>query len=387
MGNLSLIYYKISKVMNIEFKSVNWMQGMSVSSSHFIATENFMMERLMLNTAALQGKFAYGLLPTEDELEQMQIRVEGKGDGTRLVLSSYHGITRGGCLAVVGPNQPVICELSTEMDQAEYGWDIVLTVSPFERRPCGEPNMMENPPRYPFVEPVYKLSVIERDKERVNEYGPFDVVVGLLKKKDGEFKLDNDYIAPSLAMSSDTKLRRYMDHFSQSLTIMKNAISVIFSKAYSASANKTEVLENTLVFCREIQRSMANMDFRLNSCGLSLSPYQVAEIFGGMASSVMLSFSFMSKTDKDEMLKYFYEWTGIAPSAFEQIIDDASKEYRQNRIDASMTSINIMLKMLEDLMIALSKLDYVGQRKESMVISVSSARDGEAQSKKSSWLL
>ena len=49
--------------MNIVYKSVNWMQGMSVSSSHFIATENYLMERLMKNTEAHQNKFAYGMLP------------------------------------------------------------------------------------------------------------------------------------------------------------------------------------------------------------------------------------------------------------------------------------------------------------------------------------
>ena len=77
--------------MNMMFKSVNWMQGMSVSSSHFIATENFLMERMMLNTAVLQDKFAYGLLPADEKDEsanQMQIKVEGKGDGTRIVLAS-----------------------------------------------------------------------------------------------------------------------------------------------------------------------------------------------------------------------------------------------------------------------------------------------------------
>ncbi len=375
--------------MNMMFKSVNWMQGMSVSSSHFIATENFLMERMMLHTAALQDKFTYGMLPAydNDEADQILLRVEGKGDGTRLVLDSYHGITRGGCLVEVSPSQVVICELNSDLDPAEYGWDIVLSASPFDRRPCGEPNMMENPPRYPFVEPVCKLSVIERDKDRVNEYGPFDVVVGLLWKKDGEFKLDNDYIAPSLAMSSNVKLKKCMTYFSQSLTMIKNSLTVIFGKACSANSNKMDVLENTLVFCREMQRSMANMDFRLNSYGLSLSPYQVAEIFGGMANSILLSLTFIPKTDKDEMLKYFYEWNGIAPSAFEQILTEASRSYRQNRIEKSMTSISNMLKMLEDLMVVLSKLDYVGQRKESMVISVTSAKEGGEQVKKSSWLL
>lgn len=376
--------------MNMMFKSVNWMQGMSVSSSHFIATENYLMERMMRNTAALQNKFEYGLLPMDESEKdsQMQLSVEGKGDGTRVVLSSYRGITKGGCLVCIAPSQPVVCECGSVLESSEYGWDVVLSVSPFDRRPCGEPDMMENPPRYPFVEPEYKLSVIERDKSHVNEYGPYDVVVGLLWKIDGTLKLDSEYIAPSLSISSCTQLRRYFDMFTQSIQTMKSALSVIFCKAYSSNANKTTVLEDTLTFCKEIQRSMANMEFGWRSYGLRMTPYQVAEMFGGMANSALLSFSFMPKSNKDEMLKYFYEWNGITPSAFEEILSDvATKDFCQNRIDTSMTSIYKMTKMLEDLLIGLSKLDYVGQRKESMVISVTSANEGVGQSKKSSWLL
>ena len=126
--------------MNIVFKPVNWMQVMSVSSSHFIATENYLMERLMKNTEALQNKYAYGMLPMEkfdENGEQKNLYLNGKGDGTRLVLSSYHGITKGGYLIDITPAQPVVCECSSEIDTVEQGWDIVLSVSPFERRPCG----------------------------------------------------------------------------------------------------------------------------------------------------------------------------------------------------------------------------------------------------------
>lgn len=363
------------------------MQGMSVSSSHFIATENFLMERLMKNTETLQNKFAYGLLPAQGEETYMRLCLEGKGDGTRLVLNSYHGITKGGCLVDIDQSQTVECECSPAIDIAEYGWDVVLTVSPFERRPCGEPNMQEEPPRYPFVDPVYKLSIIERDSKNVNDYGPFDVVVGLLRKKDGVFRLDDSYIPPSLSMTADRNLVRYMDLFTQSVSVMRSALGIIMEKAYSSNAGKTDVLDNTLVICRELQRSMADMYYKWQSYGAMLSPYQVTEIFGGIANSVLLGFSFMSKGGKDAVLKYFYEWNGVSPSAFEKVLDEvASKEYRQNRIDASMNSIYNMLKTLEELLVGLSKLDYVGQHKESMVISVSSAEEN-VENNKSSWLL
>ena len=238
------------------------------------------------------------------------------------------------------------------------------------------------------MDPVYKLSIIERDKETINEYGPYDVVVGLLKKKDGELVIDNSYIAPALSMSSTYKLRRGFESFTHTMTTIKNALSVIFNKAYASTANKSECMENTLTVCKELQRSISSMEYKWRSYGISLSPYQVAELFGDVANSILASFLFMSKTGKDDMLKYFYEWNGLAPSSFEEILDNvASKEFCQNRIEMTMSSINNMLNVLEDLLVSLSKLDYVGQRKESMVISVTSAKESTDQGKKSSWLL
>lgn len=377
--------------MKNNYKSVNWMQGMSVSSSHFIATENFLVERIMKNTEALQNKFAYGLLPMaeyEDDEEQMHLFVDGKGDGTRLVLDLYHGITKGGCLIDILPSQPVILDCSSEIEQAEYGWDVVLTVAPFDRRPCGEPDTQENPPRYPFVDPVFKLSIIERDKQYVNEYGPFDVVVGLLRKKDGELKLDNTYLAPSMVMSSSRKLRKCIELFTQNMSSIKNSVTVMLDKAYAATTNKSDCLDNTVTFGKEVLRALAAMSYKWNNYGFELSPYQVSELFGDFANAIALSFSFMSRAGKDEMLKYFHEWNGVAPSTFEEVIDDvASKRFSQNRIDYSMTNIHSLLRVLDDLFVSLSKLDYVGQRKESMVISVTSAKDNSEQNKKSSWLL
>ncbi len=378
--------------MNNTFKPINWMQGMSVSSAHFIATENYLLERLMNNSEALQSKFAYGLLPmngkSDDDEGQMQLSVTGKGDGSRLTLYSYHGITQGGCLVNIDPSQAVSCVCDPSIEPVEDGWDVVLSVSPFERRPCGEPDMQEMPPRYPYVDPVYKLSIVERNLHFVNTYGPFDVVVGLLRMKDGDFKLDTNFIPPALAMSSDPRLRRNMEIFSKSISTIKNALDVIMGKAYSPSAQKSSVLEHTLDICKEMQRSLATMFFKWHSYGVSLSPYQVAETIAGMSNTILASFTFMSKADKDDMLKYFYEWNGIAPSAFEQVLDDAvSVGFSQNRIGQSMLAIKQMLSTLEDLLVNLSKLDYVGQHKESMVVSVTSASEETTQGKKSSWLL
>lgn len=376
--------------MNTFFKPVNWMQGMSVSSSHFIATENFLNERLMNCIKLLQGDFQYGLMPSADDEEpEMMLSVVGKGSGAKVVLYSYHGLTPGGCpIHLDVNNETVSCYCQESSSLTSEGWDVVLSIAPFERRPCGEPDIHEEPPRYPYVEPIYKLSLFERDKEYVNSYGPFDVLVGFLRKKDDEYKLDGNFIPPSLTMNSCPLLQEYMRLFSQQISSIKERVDTILTKSYSPNANRSDVLLNVVEICKTLQLEIARVYFKWHNEAWSLSPAQTIEIISTIANVIQTSLMFMSKQNKEDVLTYFHEWNGITPSAFEQVLDDLVRmKFNQNRIGLSMIAARETLDMLNDLFISLSKLDYVGQHRESIVVSVSSTKEETTQGKKSSWLL
>ncbi len=374
---------------NTDYKQINWKQGMSVSSAHFIATENFLLERVLKNSALLQDRFSYGLLPIESDSDSsMELSVVGTNEYAKLVLNSYHGITQGGYLIdFESDNDAVSCPCEVDGVVSEEGWDVVLSVSPFDRNPCGEPNMQENPPRYPYVAPSYKLYIVARDKSYVNQYGPYDVVVGFLRKRDTSYKLDPSFIPPSLTMRSSDGLRSMMKMFSKSIATIKNSLDVIMEKAYvqAENNNRTNVMINILEVCKELQRSLSSMFFKWHNYGMSLSPYQVVEIISGLASAVSTTLIFFKKSDKEEILKYFYEWNGIQPSAFEQILADLTvAEFQQNRISDSLALAEKVLKMLEELLVSLSRLDYVGQHKESIVIGVKETE--KTSNNKTSWL-
>ncbi len=375
---------------NTDFMQINWKQGMSVSSSHFIATENFLLERVTKSMKALQDRFSYGLLPmATQEDPSISISLVGTNEFAKVVLNSYHGITQGGYIINMNAaNDSVSCPCATDGMSSENGWDVVLTVSPFERKPCGEPNMQENPPRYPFVEPEYKLQVVARDRSMINKYGPYDVVVGYLVKKDTSFKLDPTFIPPSLAMNSTPELASFLKSFSKSISNIKNSVGVIMEKAYiqAEKKNSATIMVNILDLCKELQRALASLFFKWHNYGMSLSPYEVVELTANMASALSTALTFYTKTDKEDILKYFYEWNGIQPSSFEQVLAElVACEFNQNRISYSMALVERVLKTLEDLFVSLSRLDYVGQHKESIVIGV---KDNEQapSSNKSSWL-
>lgn len=374
---------------NTDYKQINWKQGMSVSSAHFIATENFLLERVLKNSALLQNRFSYGLLPIDSDSDSsLALSVVGTNEYAKLVLNSYHGVTQGGYLIDFdSDNDAVSCPCEVDGVASEEGWDVVLSVSPFDRNPCGEPNMQENPPRYPFVAPTYKLFIVARDKSHVNQYGPYDVVVGFLRKKDSSYKLDPSYIPPSLSMRSDDLLKSTMKSFAKSFATIKNSMDMIMEKAYvqAENNNRTSVMVNILEVCKELQRTLSAVSFKWHNYGMSLSPYQVVEIVSGLANAVSTSLIFFKKTDKEEILKYFYEWNGIQPSAFEQVMADLTvAEFQQNRISDSLTLAQKVLKTLEDLFVSLSRLDYVGQHKESIVIGVKETE--KTSNNKTSWL-
>lgn len=362
---------------------------MSVSSAHFIATENFLMERLTQTSAIFQNRFYYGLLPMESpEDPSMAIAIVGTNEYAKVVLSSYHGITQGGYLVdLEASNDAVSCACATDGQVSELGWDIVLSVSPFDRNPCGEPDMRETPPRYPYVEPSYKLSIVAREKSYVNHYGPFDVVVGVMLKNDNTYRLDPTFIPPSLSMSSTSELTSFMKEFSKSIATLKNSVSTIMEKAYlqAENNNRTTIMINILEICKDLQRSLTSLYFKWHNFGMTLSPYEVVELVANLAGAVSTSLTFFKKSEREEIQKYFHEWNGIQPSFFEQILSElVSNEFQQNRIFNSITLVQKVLKMLEELFVSLSRLDYVGQHKETIVIGVKDAEQNA--NNKTSWL-
>ena len=86
------------------------------------------------------------------------------------------------------------------------------------------------------------------------------------------------------------------------------------------------------------------------------------------------------------MLKYFHEWNGIAPATFEQMLDEVTnKRYNHSRINESMVSVGGAIEALEELLVSLSRLEFIGQHKESIVISERQIQDTSSNGR--NWTL
>lgn len=364
------------------YQSVNWAQGMNVTASHFIAMENFLLERI-LQTASVLHKEHYGLLPTGKETS-VDIRTMKVGNTTRVYLKSYEGITSGGYLIRFEDLEDGLsCSLENDAEVQAEGWDIVLSVVPFERIPTGVPDVNEIPPRYPYVTASYHLSAVSH-KENMT-YSPYSVVVGFLRKNDSGYQLDTNYIPPALTMSSHEALSTYYKKFSGWISSLEGALQKILERV-QAQPNRTSVADSISVLSKEMLRFLSTINYNWKNNLKNLTPYQVTEILSSFAGTMLTSLLFLTKKDKEEMLRYFHEWNGITPSNFEQMLSEIiNKRYNHNQINQSMVAVGGLLQMLNELFVSLSQLEFVGQHRESIVISERQTQSNTTNS--SRWMV
>ena len=369
------------------YRPVNWKLGMSVSPDHFIATENYLLECILQNAKAFRAPFHYGLLPALDDNRSVAITLAGHGEQRTVVLESYKGITPGGYLILLDdPESKITCPCECEGEIPEEGWDILLNVVPFDRNPCGIPDINETPSRYPYVEPTYRLTLLPRNNRKsVAENYLYSVVIGLLRKQDGVYTLDGNYIPPSLSMASHSRLHEYMADFTREISILDNAVKKIVEKTV-AQPNRTPIAENVLLLCKDFSHTLSMIYFEWRNKAHMLTPYEVVKTLTSFASTILTSLCFLSIKEKETMLKYFHEWNGISPSTFEQLLDEVvNKSYDHNRINQSLVAVQGMLHMLEELFTSLSRLEFIGQHRESIVISERQMQDTVSESNR--WTL
>ena len=355
---------------NFEYFSINWVEGMHINASHFINTENFLLERILKATSiAFSGQ--YGILPGSN-LSYSNIEIEKIGNKSSIHLKTYYGICPNGFPILIDEKNNANIRITFDIQEGKDNqtWDIVLTVFPYQRKPTGTTDPNEMPLRYPNVQPQFQLGVIPTQENA--SFEPFSVIVGVLKKiNNNEYGIDHNYIPPSLSMDAHETLRENMLSFLGTLDDIDSKLKSILSKIQT-QPNHNSITESLSVLCKETLRYIASNNYSFKNNPYQLSPFAVCEKINGLIGSILSSFVFLPKKDKEELLKYFQEWNGILPSSFEQMLSDSySTTYNHNRIQLSMYNINSILENLKELFSNLAQLEFVGQHRESIVISES----------------
>lgn len=360
------------------YKLVNWQESMRVDHTHLQQTENYFIERLGDNLSTRLTGYNFGLLPSADRRSSssefdISERITGK---VEIRLRSCNALTAGGYRVSYNPDHSEYLlythSFTEDAEQDNFSsnyWDVILSVDPFGRIPSGTPNEEENPPRHPDVTERYQLSIVPHGQTNYEQLRMYHLVIGRIRQYGGRYEVDADYIPPCTCMTSHPDLLRYYEEFGIFLNDIERSSKIIISKIRNRAQNSPLAFHIGNV-CEDLMRYISSIYFFYRNTGRDALPIDIVNYFSTLAHTCYVSLTFMSKSDKEELLKYFYEWSDVTPGSFEEILSETlSVIYDHNNIRSSMLQVESFLRLVSELWVKLSTLEYIGQHKENIVVS------------------
>jgi hypothetical protein len=364
---------------------VNWIDGMKINKTHFTDVQNFVSDSVRDSVGVHTSMISYGLLPVQDPIKINLIIDNHKL--LRIKVEECHAITPNGSRIEIGGGVSESLSLSIPYPEAarELKEDenavllACISVNPFKRTPYGEPDPEENPPRYPYSFPEYTLNLIPEDElKNTIGFGTHYLTIGKILVSSGESRIDENYIPPSVSVSSHKKLQELfveIDHFYGQIELY--AVQI----AQKIHAKKQS---NELALMMEMMS-----DKTLNYLGMEINKFRwmsphtpPAEMLVSVVALARLLKNFIdsrSGAGKEELLNYFAEWCNVSQGDFEVIFSETiNSDYNHNQMDKTIVKIRRFMKTLEDLYSVLSRLDYIGKKRDGSIFVSENTDEREA---------
>ena len=362
---------------------VNWIDGMKINKSHFLDVQNFVSDSIRDSVGIHTSMMNYGLLPVADPIKMSLIIDNHKL--LRIKVEECHAITPNGSRIDIGTSESLSLsipypEAVRELKENENAVLLAcISVNHFKRTPYGEPDPEENPPRYPFTHPEYSLNLIPEDElKNTIGFGANYLTIGKILVNAGESKIDDNYIPPSISVSSHQKLKDLyteIDRFYGQIELY--AVQI----AQKIHAKKQS---NDLAVMMEMMS-----DKTLNYLGMEinrlrwLSPHTPpANMLLSVVALARVLKNFIdarSGAGKEELLNYFAEWCNVSQGDFEVIFSETiNTDYNHNQMDKVIGKITRFMKTLEDLFSILSRLDYIGKKRDGSIFVSENTDEREA---------
>jgi hypothetical protein len=223
----------------------------------------------------------------------------------------------------------------------------------------------ETPPRIPYTVPALMVDLVPVTEVTRNILGPFQLPVGKMSIEDQRVMLEEDYIPPCTSVSSHTELLDVQAGLEQFYSKMEvYALQIIQKIVQKKQATEMAFIVQKL--CESICFFTAGQMPELKSLG-SIQPtvYLITKI-ASLARIMKNTLDCYMGSGKDELVTYFTEWCGVKQGELEGAITTlSSHQYDHIDINDSIGKVSQFTKLISKLFHQLSRLEYIGKRKES----------------------
>src|SRR5579859_2519803 len=355
---------------------VNWIDGMKINRSHFIAQDNAVIFHLAQVAGSMLNDYNYGLLPagngspalklflSTDNQQRVQVRIQQ----CRAITAGgyYFDFREDTALSGASLQAPLLTNpiAFKELKGRSALFYIVLTVNPYKRIPYGAADPSELPPRNPFVRPFFSADLVPVEEMTRNKPGAFQLAVGKVRIEETRALLEEDYIPPCHSISSHSDLLEIHAALEQFFGKMEVWSIQILQKIFQKKqANDLSAIVQKM--CEQFTVFTASRLAELKTTGIVQPPVWLVSNAASMARLIKNILDAYQGSGKEELINYFTEWCNISQGELEgAIVALTNYQYDHHDINSAVEKITTFTKIISQLFNQLSRLEYIGKRKD-----------------------
>ena len=352
---------------------------MKLSSGHFVAADQFNQDFVRDASSVFLTGYNYGLLPPfagQQSSHNFEI-MERATNHIEVRVRHCNAITAEGCRIDIFNDADMESQLSYShyfnpetTDQSKtMVYNVLLMVNPFGRVPSGTPDPQDTPPRYPEISKAYSIAILPASEIAPRAADSYHLTIGQLVQEGGRISINSNYIPPSSSIVSHPTLIRYYELFNKYFNDLQLSAFKIIDKTSGKDAI-TPLGKNIRLLSEKLLDYISQLFFAYRNLGFQQSPIFIAGQCSNLAHVFFTGIKLIDPREREEMLKYFYEWRDVTPGNFEELLaKNIELVYDHQQIHISMTTIDEFLRVMVALWNKLSTLEYIGQRKENIVVA------------------
>jgi hypothetical protein len=360
----------------LKYHNINWENGMKITRDNFIQQDNVTHERVQDVFASFLNSHNYGLLPYNQETAtsvKTTISIDNQ-NFLKVKIFQCRAVTEdGGRIEIfeehLFPEFKV--NMTRELEAAEKGdggvYFVILSVDVYNRQPFGNLDAKEEPPRYPYAVPMYKVNVISEKQLAKDGIHPFSFFIGKLELSQNKPEISEDYIPPCMTLNSHVSLLAFhalVGKFYGELEI--NVLSII---------SKIREKEQDTSLAQTVLKLAENLLYNISSGHLSLRwelpnlpPVYLFEHIATTARIIRNTIDSNTSAAKEELLNYFTNWSELKQGDFEKLLLYCINfDYHHYDILISVEQFGEFIQIIGLLFEKLESLAYIGKKKETNI--------------------
>lgn len=356
---------------------VNWVDGMKVHKGHFLQEANATFDHIRDAISVRTDAVNYGILPPDapNDKPSLKFWVEASNQNSISVkIMECQAITYGGIrISITDKEQEPFfqtVQIPEELTKGDLPSNkyiyLLLTVNPYQKVPFGEIDPEEEPPRYPFTDKEYRLSILG-EEELAQESSSYQLVIAKLNYQNGLVESKSDYVPPCISLKSHPILMEQHLQVVNYLLGLEHSSLQIIRKILSKKQNNllAQIVKH---ICENILAYLATNISVIKEASIHHSPFEMLAILAGLGRTIKNTIERYHGIGKEELLNYLSDWLDMTQVDFERLSSHIMNiNYNHQDCQESLQRSLHYMNRMDTLFKKLAELDYIGKKDDTDV--------------------